>query len=432
MPSREISNHEDTSDASTWRKSSSPSTHRPHPGLPPRSVPAVCQTRAVNSTTRRRRLYLGGSCRPPDGRARAGRPAHPSRGVAAPRGRRRGLAGLGHRRAPDGVRRAWDRGARGDTRRPRPTPRTPASTSYSPPARRPASRSPTSCRPSRRSAKSRGSRGERGATVLYLAPTKALAQDQLAGLAGARARRPGHDPRRRQPARAARLDPRPRRVRPDQPRHAAPLAAARAQPMGRLPGVAQYVVVDECHHYRGVFGAHVAHVLRRLRRVCALYGAHPTFVLASATMAEPAVTAGRLTGLDVLAVTDDESPRGQVALALWEPPFTSCTGENGAPVRRAASSETADLLADLVAEDVRTLAFVRSRRGAEQVAMTAAEPPRRGRPVPAGSRGGVPRRLPARGAPRASRRRCAPATWSVWPPPTRSSWASTSAVWTPC
>ena len=132
-------------------------------------------------------------------------------------------------------------------------------------------------------------------------------------------------------------------------------------------------MVDECHHYRGVFGAHVAHVLRRLRRICALYGAHPTFVLASATMADPAVTAGRLTGLDVLPVTDDGSPRGQVALALWEPPFTSWTGENGAPVRRAASSETADLLADLVVEDVRTLAFVRSRRGAEQVAMTAAE-----------------------------------------------------------
>ena len=138
-------------------------------------------------------------------------------------------------------------------------------------------------------------------------------------------------------------------------------------------GSLSYVVVDECHHYRGVFGAHVAHVLRRLRRVCAMYGATPTFVLASATVAEPEVAAHRLTGLDVLAVTDDASPRGEVSLVLWEPPFTSFTGENGAPVRRAASSETADLLADLVAEDVRTLAFVRSRRGAEQVAMTAAE-----------------------------------------------------------
>ena len=76
----------------------------------------------------------------------------------------------------------------------------------------------------------------------------------------------------------------------------------------------------------------------------------PTFVLASATVAEPEVAAARLTGLDVMAVTDDASPRGQVALALWEPPFTSHTGENGAPVRRAASSETADLLADLVVD----------------------------------------------------------------------------------
>ena len=64
-------------------------------------------------------------------------------------------------------------------------------------------------------------------------------------------------------------------------------------------------MVDECHHYRGVFGAHVAQVLRRLRRICAAYGAPPTFVLASATVAEPEAAAGRLTGLDVLAVTGD-------------------------------------------------------------------------------------------------------------------------------
>ena len=90
----------------------------------------------------------------------------------------------------------------------------------------------------------------------------------------------------------------------------------------RFFGSLRYVVVDECHHYRGVFGAHVAQVLRRLRRVAALYGAHPTFVLASATVAEPEVSAGRLTGLDVTAVTDDGSPaRAARALALWEPPF---------------------------------------------------------------------------------------------------------------
>jgi DEAD/DEAH box helicase domain-containing protein len=220
---------------------------------------------------------------------------------------------------------------------------------------------------------SRGARGQRGATVLYVAPTKALAQDQLAGLdaLGLDVRVTTHD------------GDSPREQR-DWARDHAEYVLTNPDMLHRslLPGhqrwasffgSLRYVVVDECHHYRGVFGAHVSHVLRRLRRVCAMYGAHPTFVLASATVAEPAETAQRLTGLECLAVTDDASPRGQVSLALWEPPLTSFTGENGAPVRRAASSETADLLADLVAEDVHTLAFVRSRRGAEQVAMTAAE-----------------------------------------------------------
>jgi len=93
-------------------------------------------------------------------------------------------------------------------------------------------------------------------------------------------------------------------------------------------------------------------------------------VLASATVAEPGVAARRLTGLPTVAVTDDTSPRGQIALALWEPPFTSMSGENGAPVRRSSGAEVADLLTDLVLEGVRTLAFVRSRRGAETVALT--------------------------------------------------------------
>ena len=86
----------------------------------------------------------------------------------------------------------------------------------------------------------------------------------------ARPRRPGHHPRRRQQPRPARVGPRPRRVRAHQPRHAAPLAAARPRALAR-PSSSQlrYVVVDECHHYRGVFGAHVAQVLRRLRRICA-------------------------------------------------------------------------------------------------------------------------------------------------------------------
>jgi DEAD/DEAH box helicase domain-containing protein len=217
----------------------------------------------------------------------------------------------------------------------------------------------------------RGPRGQRGASVLYLSPTKALAQDQLnalRALAVPDLRAATHDgdssPEEREWARdhaeyiLTNPDTLHRSLLPGHERWT------------RFFGALRYVVVDECHHYRGVFGAHVAQILRRLRRVAALYGAEPTFVLASATVAEPEVAAGRLTGLPVLAVTEDASPRGQVALALWEPPFVSYAGEHGAPVRRSVTAELADLLTDLVIERVRTLAFVRSRRGAETVALT--------------------------------------------------------------
>lgn len=218
----------------------------------------------------------------------------------------------------------------------------------------------------------RGGRGERGATAVYLAPTKALAADQLAGLTalGTGVRAATHDgdspPELRDWTRdhAEYL-----LTNPDMLHHSMLPGHARWASFWRS---LRYVVVDECHHYRGVFGAHVAQVLRRLRRVAARYGASPVFVLASATAASPAATAARLTGLDVEAVTDDASPRGEVAVGLWQPPLTSYDGENGAAVRRAASSETADLLTDLVTDGVRTLAFVRSRRGAEHVALTAA------------------------------------------------------------
>lgn len=133
-----------------------------------------------------------------------------------------------------------------------------------------------------------------------------------------------------------------------------------------------YVVVDECHAYRGVFGSHVALLLRRLRRVAARYGAHPVFVLASATVADPAASASRLTGVDCAAVTEDDSPRGGRTVALWEPPLLpDVIGENGSPVRRQAGTEAARIMADLVVEGARTLAFVRSRRGAELTALAA-------------------------------------------------------------
>jgi DEAD/DEAH box helicase domain-containing protein len=126
------------------------------------------------------------------------------------------------------------------------------------------------------------------------------------------------------------------------------------------------VVIDECHTYRGVFGSHVAHVLRRLRRAAARYGGKPTFVLASATSGDPAGSASRLIGLPVTAVTSDASPRGATTFALWEPPLV--VSGDSPPVRRSALSETADLLTDAVVAGTRTLAFVRSRRGAEVVA----------------------------------------------------------------
>jgi DEAD/DEAH box helicase domain-containing protein len=219
----------------------------------------------------------------------------------------------------------------------------------------------------------RGPRGERGSTTLYVSPTKALAQDQLAGVAGLGlgVRVTTHDgDATREERDWTREHGEYVLTNPDMlhrsllPRH---------ERWHGLFGALDLVVIDECHHYRGVFGAHVAQVLRRLRRVCAAHGSDPTFVLASATVGNPAEHASRLTGLDVMAVQQDDAPRGEVAIVLWEPRFTSYAGENGAPVRRAASSETADLMADLVSQGVRTLAFVRSRRGAEHVAAAAAD-----------------------------------------------------------
>ncbi|WP_343573351.1 DEAD/DEAH box helicase [Mycobacterium sp.] len=136
----------------------------------------------------------------------------------------------------------------------------------------------------------------------------------------------------------------------------------------------RFVVVDECHYYRGVFGSNVAMVLRRLLRLCARYSADPaglpTVIFASATTSDPGATATELIGQPVAAVTEDGSPQGARTVALWEPALRAdLTGENGAPVRRSAGSEAARVMADLIAEGARTLTFVRSRRGAELTAL---------------------------------------------------------------
>jgi DEAD/DEAH box helicase domain-containing protein len=136
----------------------------------------------------------------------------------------------------------------------------------------------------------------------------------------------------------------------------------------------RFLVVDECHYYRGVFGSNVAMVLRRLLRLCARYSADPsttpTVIFASATTAAPGATAAELIGQPVEEISDDASPQGARTVALWEPALrTDIVGENGAPVRRSAGSEAARVMADLIAEGARTLTFVRSRRGAELTAL---------------------------------------------------------------
>ncbi len=134
----------------------------------------------------------------------------------------------------------------------------------------------------------------------------------------------------------------------------------------------QFIVVDECHYYRGVFGSNVAMILRRLLRLCTRYTSAPTVIFASATTAQPAVTASELIGQTVAEVTEDGSPQGARTVALWEPALREdIVGENGAPVRRSAGAEAARVMADLIAEGARTLTFVRSRRGAELTALGA-------------------------------------------------------------
>lgn len=211
------------------------------------------------------------------------------------------------------------------------------------------------------------------ATALYLSPTKALGADQLRSVAeldidGVRASTfDGDTPFEERDW--VRAHARWVFTNPDMlHRTMLPAHARWATFLRRL----RFVVVDECHGYRGVFGSHVALLLRRLRRVAERYGARPVFVLASATVSDPANSAEVLTGRPCTAVTEDAAPRGSRTLALWEPPLLAeVTGENGAPMRRSAGAEAARILADLVIEDARTLAFVRSRRGAEFTALGA-------------------------------------------------------------
>ena len=122
-----------------------------------------------------------------------------------------------------------------------------------------------------------------------------------------------------------------------------------------------YVVIDEMHTLRGIFGSHVAQIVRRLRRVCDLYGSAPVFVLGSATIGNPEELARALTGLDVAVIDEDSSPKGEQLIALWNPPVS----DHDANRRRSALAESTDLFVDLVRSGMHTIAFTRSRKGTE-------------------------------------------------------------------
>ena len=131
----------------------------------------------------------------------------------------------------------------------------------------------------------------------------------------------------------------------------------------------RYVVVDEAHVYRGVFGSHVANVLRRLRRAAAIYGAEPQFLLASATIANPGEQARALVGADATVVDRDAAPRAERAVAFWNPPLL----DPNLGIRASALGDAAKLLAELVSRELRTICFAKSRRAAELVHRFACE-----------------------------------------------------------
>jgi DEAD/DEAH box helicase domain-containing protein len=200
--------------------------------------------------------------------------------------------------------------------------------------------------------------------ALYLYPTKALAQDQARSLG--RLRPPG--------LREAIYDgDTPREERPAiRTRNNLVLTNPDMLHVGLLPHHKRWgdflanlgwVVVDEAHTYRGVFGSHVANVLRRLRRVARAYGSEPRFLLASATIANPVELAEGLVGTPFELIDDDGAPRAGREIAMWNPPLIDVASGT----RRSALSEAAELLADLVAADVRTICFLKSRKGIELI-----------------------------------------------------------------
>lgn len=197
-------------------------------------------------------------------------------------------------------------------------------------------------------------------SALYLAPTKALAHDQWrvcrelgpTGWQVATLDGDSDDAERR----FARDQARYVLTNPDMLHHAVLPSHSR---WASLLGSLRYVVVDEAHRYRGVFGAHVSQVLRRLRRLCRMYGSDPVFLLSSATSTNASEAGARLLGVESVAVVDEDcSPHPGRDVVLWQP-------------EESVSADAARLVARLVDEGLQTICFVASRALAEVIAMHA-------------------------------------------------------------
>ncbi|MGH2830075.1 MAG: DEAD/DEAH box helicase, partial [Actinomycetota bacterium] len=204
------------------------------------------------------------------------------------------------------------------------------------------------------------------ATALYLFPTKALSQDQLRQVRSFAVTA----------ARAAVYDGDTQTTERAWVRRNANLVITNPDMLhfGILPQSDRWaaflanlsiVVVDELHTLRGVFGSHVACVVRRLRRLAAARGARPVFACSSATIGNPAELARSITGMEHALVDRDGSPRGTKYFALWNPPLDT---DARPPERRSPTAEAADLTARLLREDAHTITFARSRKQAELIA----------------------------------------------------------------
>jgi DEAD/DEAH box helicase domain-containing protein len=209
---------------------------------------------------------------------------------------------------------------------------------------------------------------EPGSRAIYLFPTKALAQDQLRNL---------HElfcPHLFPMESLATFDgDTPRSERAEIRKHSRIiLTNPDMLHVGILPNHQswsvllrrlRYVVIDEAHIYRGIFGSHVACVLRRLRRLCRVYGSNPQFICCSATIANPGEHAEILTGLSCEVVDNDGSPRGMKEFIFWNPPLI----DEARSARRSANSEATSLFTELVSQGARTLTFTRTRRLTELI-----------------------------------------------------------------